>query len=282
MNINATTKIFGIFGHPVSHSLSPVMHNNAFEMLNLNCVYVAFDIQPDDLESATSAIRTLGIRGINVTIPHKEKIISFIDEISPEATLTGAINTIINDDGKLTGYNTDVGGFLRAINDDLEINPKGSRVFLLGAGGAARAVLTALCMKEAKEIYIINRTFEKAKSLASEFKKHFAQMSIFPYSLDERQAVENSLKSSDLLVNATSSGMEGIRSIDLKLELLPKKSKIYDLVYKPRKTVLIKNAKQLGLRAAGGLSMLLYQGAESFEIWTGEDAPIEVMRKAIE
>jgi len=225
LNINATTKIFGIFGHPAGHSLSPAMHNNAFEMLNLNCVYVAFDIDPEVLGSATSAIRTLGIRGINVTIPHKEKIISFLDGISPEATLTGAINTIVNDNGKLTGYNTDVGGFLRAIKDDLEINPKGLRVFLLGAGGAARAVLTALCMKEAKEIYIINRTFEKAKSLSSEFKKHFAQMSIFPYSLDDSQAVGKSIKSSDLLVNATSSGMEGIRSIDLKLELLPKKIK---------------------------------------------------------
>ncbi len=282
MNINATTKIYGIFGHPVGHSLSPLMHNSAFEKLNLDCVYVAFDIDPEVLGSATSAIRTFGIRGVNVTIPHKEKIISFLDAISPEATLTGAINTIVNDNGKLTGYNTDVGGFLRAIKDDLEINPKGLRVFLLGAGGAARAVLTALSMKGAKEIYIINRTLEKAVSLASAFKKHFPQIPIFPYSLDDSQAVGKSIKSSDLLVNATSSGMEGINSINLKLELLPKKSKIYDLVYKPRETGLVKNGKTLGLRASGGLSMLLYQGAESFELWTGENAPIHVMRQAIE
>jgi len=282
LNIKATTKIYGIFGHPVEQSLSPVMHNAAFSNLNIDCVYVAFDIQPDGLGSATTAIRTLGIKGINVTIPHKERIISFLDGTSPEATLTGAVNTIANDNGKLSGYNTDVGGFLRAIKDDLEINPKGLRVFVLGAGGAARAVVTALCMNEASKIYIVNRTLEKAKSLASEFETHFKNISISGFSLDDLQAVENSLKSADLLVNATSSGMEGIYSIDLNLKILPNKSKIYDLVYKPRETILIKKSKQLGLRAAGGISMLLYQGVKSFEIWTGEKAPVEVMRKSIE
>jgi shikimate dehydrogenase len=282
LNIKATTKIFGIFGHPVEHSLSPVMHNAAFLELRLDCIYVAFDVPPDELASATRAIRSLGIRGVNVTIPHKESIIPFLDEISSEASHTGAVNSITNENGMLKGYNTDVHGFSRAIKEDLGVEPKGFRVFLLGAGGAARAVLTALGMNGSKEIYIINRTYDKARKLASDFEKHFERLSIYAYSLDDMSSVQMSLKSADLLVNASSSGMDGIKPIDLNLELLKKGAMVYDLVYKPRETTLVKNAKELGLRAAGGLSMLLHQGAKSFEIWTGNNAPIDVMRKAIE
>jgi len=282
VHVRATTKVYGIFGHPVSHSLSPIMHNAAFKKLKLDCVYIAFDIHPTNLDSATRAIKSLGILGANVTIPHKERIISFLDETYPEVALTGAVNTVKNENGKLTGYNTDVEGFLIAIKEDLEVTPKGLRVFLLGAGGAARAVLTALCMNGASEIYLINRTLDKANALASKFKKSYKDISIEPYSLEDTDSVERSLRTADLLINASSSGMEGVASIKLQLELLPKDSMIYDLVYKPRETDLLKGAKELGLKAAGGLSMLIYQGAKSFEIWTGEKAPVDVMRKAIE
>ncbi|HEX9665673.1 MAG TPA: shikimate dehydrogenase [Thermodesulfobacteriota bacterium] len=281
MHVRATTKVYGIFGHPVSHSLSPIMHNAAFRKLNLDCVYVAFDIHPTNLDSATQAIKSLGILGVNVTIPHKERIISFLDETSPEGTLTGAVNTVKNEDGKLTGYNTDVEGFLMAIKEDLGVIPRGLRILLLGAGGAARAVLTGLCMNEASEIYLVNRTIDKARALASEFKKSYKDISIEPYSLEDTDSVERSLRTADLLINASSSGMKGVAPIKLQLELLPKDSMIYDLVYKPRETDLLKGAKELGLKAAGGLSMLIYQGAKSFEIWTGEKAPVDVMRKAI-
>jgi len=281
LHVRATTKVYGIFGHPVSHSLSPIMHNAAFRKLNLDCVYVAFDIHPTNLDSATQAIKSLGILGVNVTIPHKERIISFLDETSPEGTLTGAVNTVKNEDGKLTGYNTDVEGFLMAIKEDLGVIPRGLRILLLGAGGAARAVLTGLCMNEASEIYLVNRTIDKARALASEFKKSYKDISIEPYSLEDTDSVERSLRTADLLINASSSGMKGVAPIKLQLELLPKDSMIYDLVYKPRETDLLKGAKELGLKAAGGLSMLIYQGAKSFEIWTGEKAPVDVMRKAI-
>jgi len=281
LHVRATSKVYGIFGHPVSHSLSPIMHNAAFRKLNLDCVYVAFDIHPTNLDSATQAIKSLGILGVNVTIPHKERIISFLDETSPEGTLTGAVNTVKNEDGKLTGYNTDVEGFLMAIKEDLGVIPRGLRILLLGAGGAARAVLTGLCMNEASEIYLVNRTIDKARALASEFKKSYKDISIEPYSLEDTDSVERSLRTADLLINASSSGMKGVAPIKLQLELLPKDSMIYDLVYKPRETDLLKGAKELGLKAAGGLSMLIYQGAKSFEIWTGEKAPVDVMRKAI-
>ncbi len=282
MHVRATTKVYGIFGHPVSHSLSPIMHNAAFSKLNLDCVYVAFDVHPNNLESATHAIKSMGISGVNVTIPHKEGIIPLLDEISPEVSLTGAVNTVKNENGNLTGYNTDVEGFLTAIKEDLGVIPKRLRVFLLGAGGAARAVVTALCMNGASEIYLINRTLDKAKALASEFTKSYKHVSIEPCALEDTDSVERLLRTADLLINASSAGMEGATSISLKLELLPKQSLVYDLVYKPRDTALLNKAKELGLKSSGGISMLLYQGAKSFEIWTGEMAPVDEMRKAIE
>ncbi len=281
MNIKGSTRVYSIFGHPVNHSLSPLMHNAAFRALHLDCVYVPFDVQPKDFETAARAIRAMGILGVNITIPHKESIIFFLDEISPEASLTGAVNTVKNDDGKLTGYNTDVGGFLRSIKEDLGFHPKGSNVAVIGAGGAARAVLSALCMNEASEIYVINRTFDKAKKLAAEFKKSFKDTQIYAASLDDKEEMEKSLSLANLLVNATSVGMKGIDSVEFPLELLSQRAAVYDLIYDPRETNLVKRVKEMGRRASGGLGMLLYQGAESFNIWTGMEAPIGVMKKAI-
>lgn len=282
MNIEAATKVYGIFGHPVSHSLSPKMHNAAFRELGINSLYIAFDIDPKDLEIAARAIKPMGIQGVNVTIPHKENIIFFLDEISEEASLTGAVNTVKNEDGKLKGYNTDVGGFLKAIKEDLGFHPREMQAAVLGAGGAARAVVTALCMNEASGIYVINRTFDKAKKLVNEFKRNFKDISIEAVPLDDKRGVKDSLNHADILVNSTSAGMKGIDPIEIPLEHLPQESAVYDLVYSPRETDFIKRSKETGRRASGGLSMLIYQGAESFEIWTGEEAPIEIMRKAIE
>ena len=282
MIIKATTKVYGIFGHPVNHSLSPQMHNAAFQALRLDCIYLAFDIHPKDFEIAARAIKSMGISGVNITIPHKESIIFFLDEISPEANITGAVNTVKNVDGKLIGYNTDVSGFLRAIKEDLGFHPKGLSATVVGAGGAARAVLTSLCMNEAYQVYVINRTLDKAKRLASEFKKGFKDTFIQAVSLDDKDEIKNILGKTNLLVNATSAGMKGVDSVEIPLEYLQKEAVIYDLVYDPRETNLIKTAKELGYKASGGLSMLLYQGVESFEIWTGKDAPIGVMKKALD
>lgn len=280
MTIKGSTRVYAIFGHPISHSLSPRMHNTAFRALHLDCVYVPFDVQPKDFETAARAIRAMGISGVNITIPHKESIIFFLDEISAEASLTGAVNTVKNDDGKLTGYNTDVYGFLRSIKEDLGFHPKGSTVAVIGAGGAARAVLTALCMNDASEIYVMNRTFDKAKKLATEFKKNFKDTQIYAVPLDDKEEMERSLGSANLLVNATPGGMKGAGSVEVPLEL-SQTAAVYDLVYDPCETSLIERAKGMGRRASGGLGMLLYQGAESFKIWTGEEAPVEVMRKVI-
>lgn len=282
MGVKATTGIYGIFGHPVKHSLSPDMHNSAFNTLGLNSVYVAFDIDPESIEEAARAIRVMGIRGINITIPHKQTIIPYLDEVSPDAKLTGAVNTVKNENGKLLGYNTDVGGFLRAIREDLDFSPEGNTLFLIGAGGAARAVLSAFCMNGGAVVYITDIIKDKALELANQFKANFQNITIETVELDNQNLIEQKLNEADILVNASPAGMDGVGSLDIPLTSLNKNAVVYDLVYKPPDTSLLKEAKQLGHKASGGLSMLLYQGAESFEIWTGENAPVEIMKKALE
>jgi len=280
LDVKATTHIYGIFGHPVKHSLSPVMHNSAFQELGLNSVYVAFDIEPENIGDAAHAIRTMGVKGINITIPHKQTIIPYLDVVSPDAKLTGAVNTVKNENGKLSGYNTDVGGFLRAIKEDLDFSPAGKTLFLIGAGGAARAVMSAFCMNGAAVIYVTDIMQEKARDIAKEFKDNFENITIEPLALDDRDVIEEKLGTVDMLVNASPAGMDGVGKPDIPLPSLNKNAVVYDLVYKPPDTNLLIEARELGYKASGGLSMLLYQGAESFEIWTGETAPVEVMKKS--
>ncbi len=281
MGVKATTNIYGIFGHPVKHSLSPDMHNSAFNTLGLNSVYVAFDIAPDNIEEATRAIRVMGIKGINITIPHKQTIIPFLDEVSPDAKLTGAVNTVKNDNGKLWGFNTDVGGFLRAIREDLDFSPAGNTLFLIGAGGAARAVLSAFCMNDGAVVYIADIIQAKAIELANQFKANFHNITIETVSLEDQNILEQKFGEADILVNASPAGMDGVGSHDIPLASLNKNAVVYDLVYKPPNTKLLNDSKELGHKASGGLTMLLYQGAESFEIWTVERAPVEIMKKAL-
>ena len=281
MQVKATTKIYGIFGHPVSHSLSPLMHNSAFAALGLDCVYTAFDVHPDDIARAADAIRALGISGVNVTIPHKQAIMPHLDEVSPDAKHTGAVNTVKNEGGRLTGYNTDVGGFMRDAREELGISPEGASILLLGAGGAARAVISAFGMNGAKRIAIANRTPGKAEKLAEEFGRFFPDTVIYAVDSGDAGAMTKELGLTDLLVNSTSGGMEGASGLEINIGALGDGAAVYDLVYKPRETKLVKEAKALGHKAVGGLGMLLYQGALSFEIWTGENAPVDVMRKAI-
>ena len=281
MNIKGTTSIYGIFGHPVAHSLSPLMHNSAFYSLGLDSIYVAFDVVPENLKSASIAIRSMNIKGINVTIPHKERIMDFLDHVSTDVELTGAVNTVKNEDGKLTGYNTDVGGFLRAIKEDLDFSPRGKTALIFGAGGAARAVLTAFCTNQIQKITVVNRTAEKARGLVSEFQGTFNNIDINACSMSDVKGFEDIIAEVDIVVNSTSLGMEAKGKIDIPFHRMDKSAVVYDLVYKPLETGLIRESKKAGLCAAGGIGMLLYQGAESFEIWTGMKAPVNEMKKAL-
>jgi shikimate dehydrogenase len=282
MEVKSTTSLYGIFGHPVEHSLSPVMHNNAFSELDLDCVYVAFNVLPGNIGEAVSAVRALGIAGINVTIPHKQRIMTYLDEISSDAMLVGAVNTVSNVDRRLIGFNTDVGGLLRALKADLDFTPEGTKVFVVGAGGAARAVIVGLGRNYVSEVIIANRTLSKAEDLAKEFNDHFPKVDFKALMLSDQKRIKKNIVGSDLIINASSAGMKRENPLKLPLYLMPKHAGIYDLVYDPTDTPLVKDAKKLGLKAFSGHSMLLYQGVEAFEIWTGLTAPVKTMKKALD
>lgn len=281
MEIEATTRIYGIFGHPVSQSLSPAMHNAAFEHLGLDCVYLAFDVDPRNIDKAVNSIRNLGLCGVNVTIPHKQSVMAGLDEIAPEASMVGAVNTIVNEDGRLKGYNTDVSGVLRALHSELEFVPQDKNILIVGAGGASRAVIVAMCTGGARSIAIANRTYFKAQELSEEFSPRFGDVGFSAAPLEDAARVAQMMEQTDIVINCSSAGMGDIEPLRLPLDLLDENCVVYDLVYKPAVTPLVRDSRALGLKAESGLGMLLYQGVDAFEIWTGENAPVEVMRDAL-
>lgn len=274
--ITGMTKIVGIFGYPIEHTLSPFMHNAAFEALGLDYCYIPFSVHPDNLRSAAAAIKVLNIVGVNITIPHKEAIIPYLDGLDREAELIGAVNTILNKDGKLIGYNTDGRGFIKSLKEEGGVNPKGESVMIIGAGGAARAIAFSLAIERVDKIFINDIISEKAKELSCAVSTKTSTESIHIKDLKE------GIDEVDILINATPLGMKKEDPLPIATELLSKGLFVYDIVYNPPETPLIKEAKKRGAKTLGGLGMLLYQGALSFNIWTGQEPPVDVMRKAIE
>ncbi len=278
--IDGKTKIAGVFGYPVEHSLSPLFHNAAFARLGLNFVYLPFPVKPEELKVAVESIRSLNIVGMNVTIPHKEKVLPYLDEISPEAKVIGAVNTIHNKEGKLIGYNTDGDGFIESLKKQGGFDPKDKNVFLLGAGGAAYAISFALIKNGIKKLILANRTYSKGRALLEHLKKIFqdkCQLSLVEFIEKNSSFIMSEI---DLLINATSIGMHSGDPGLIAPEILPPNIFIYDVVYN-RKTPLLELAEERKLAFLGGLDMLVYQGALSFEIWTDQKAPVEVMKKAL-
>jgi shikimate dehydrogenase len=257
------------------------MHNAAFRHLGLDCVYMAFDVDPGSVTQAVNSIKTLGLSGINVTIPHKQSVMEGLDEITPEASMVGAVNTIVNEEGRLKGYNTDVSGVLRALRSELEFTPRDKNVFIVGAGGASRAVIVAMCTGGARSVAIVNRTYTKAQKLSEEFSPQFDGVGFSAAPLDDAGLLSELMAQADIVINCSSAGMGDIEPLCLPLERLGESCVVYDLVYKPPLTPLVRDSRALGLRSESGLGMLLYQGVDAFEIWTGEDAPVEVMREAL-
>jgi len=280
MKITPHTKLVGLLGWPVTHSLSPLMHNLAFEALGLDYLYLNFEVRTDRLEGALGGLRALNMAGANVTLPHKEKILKFLDHIDPEAELIGAVNTIKNDAGRLIGYNTDGRGFGESLKQENDFDPHGKKVTMVGAGGAARAILVNLASGGARRIALANRTFTRAKELAQEFRDKFPKVEFMAFSLGDL-AKGRYMDDPDLFVDSTSVGLDDRVTLDIPLELLPVSCIVYNVIYNPLRTHLLRQAEAIGLRAANGLGMLLYQGARSFKIWTGMEAPIEVMRDAV-
>lgn len=269
LKISGKTKITGLFGYPVEHTLSPVMHNAAFNALGIDYCYIPFLVHPNHLENAVKAIRALNIIGVNVTVPHKEKVIPFLDEIHEEASFIGAVNTIVNNNGKLTGYNTDGKGFIQLlIEKGISIDNKD--ILIIGAGGASRAISYYACQK-AKKIYIYNRTRERAESLVKDLEKICKKVSI-------HKAISN-IKNFHIIINATSVGLKDEDPSPFDTSLLKSKQIICDIVYK--ETRLIKEASQKGCMVIDGSGMLLWQGILAFELWTGKIPPADIMRKAL-
>jgi shikimate dehydrogenase len=274
------TRIVGIFGDPIAHTLSPAMHNAAFASLGLDWVYVPARVRANDLEEALRGIRAMGWAGINVTLPHKERVARFLDRLSPEARLTGSVNTILCGPRGLTGHNTDGRGFLAALGEERRFRPRGARAVILGAGGSARAIAVALVRGGAREIAILNRTPRRAEALARDLSAAFPRARIEHGPLTPDVAGE-AFEDADLLVNATAVGMGLTAHRGLPLARLPRRAIVSDIVYRPARTPLLEQAARRGLRTQGGLGMLLHQGAEAFSLWTGRPAPLAIMRRAL-
>ena len=280
MKLTGKTRVLGIIGSPVGHSLSPVMQNAAIAELGLDYVYVPFPVEPEFLGQAVEGLRRLGVWGWNVTIPHKSSIIPFLDRISPEAELCGAVNTVCREGELLVGYNTDGIGFLASVRADLCYDPRGSSVLLLGAGGAARGAIAALAAAGVACLVIANRTRERGVSLVERFRPVFPGVRFVVSSLATEELSEH-LRGADLLVNTTSVGMDGTSFASFPLSELRPVGKIYDMVYVPAETPLLAEAKERGLACANGLGMLAAQGEAAFSLWTGREAPPAVMRRKL-
>ena len=274
--INHETQIVGILGHPIKHSYSPQMHNMTFENQNLNCIYLPFDIPASNLKDALKSLITLGIKGVNVTIPHKERIIQYLDHVSEAASSVGAVNTIVNQSGQLFGYNTDVDGIIETLlpfkNDIAK-----SSVTVIGAGGAARAVLYTLIRHfKVGKINIINRTEERSESLKDYFleKMHFNNIDVYELMAKENVEVYNSSK---LIINATSIGLFpniDDTPTDLDDSFNPNQI-VFDLIYNPLKTKFLKIAESKGATIINGLKMFVVQGAKSYELWTDKTMDVD-------
>jgi shikimate dehydrogenase len=269
VKIGGKTGVVGLFGYPVEHSLSPSMHNAAFEHLNLDFCYVAFLVRPDLLKDAVRAVKALNLRGVNVTVPHKENVISCLDKVDTEAVFIGAVNTILNADGVLTGFNTDGRGFMESLSE-ADIRVEGKTVLILGAGGACRAVSYYLSEKAARlEIFDVDH--DKALQLVRDLNAIRPNVGL-------RTGV-GELQGVDILINATPLGLKETDGPPVDLSLISPEMVVCDLIYK--KTPLLRAAANRGCRTLDGLGMLLHQGVLAFEIWTGIKPPVEVMRKAI-
>jgi shikimate dehydrogenase len=280
---NHNTKIIGIIGHPIKHSYSPLMHNIAFELAGLNYIYLPFDVPTSLLKDSLKGIVSLGIKGFNVTLPLKEKIIPLLKDVSEEASIIGAVNTVLNDDGVLRGYNTDVIGVVESLNpykDELQ----NANVSVIGAGGAARSVIYALIRNfKVGRINIINRTEQIAESLKEYFSSKMLFDKIKAYHLVPPDVVKV-LRDSNLIVNTSSIGMfpDIDDSATTISESFVKDQIVFDVVYTPVKTKFLKIAEQQGARVITGLKMFVEQGAYSFELWTGEKMQTEKVLRALE
>jgi len=280
--IDGKTGIMGIIGGNISKTLSPYLHNSLIKHYLLNDCYLPFQITLKQLSLAVEGIRALNIRGVNVTVPYKEKSMEFMDKVDDAAMRIGAINTIVNNHELLYGYNTDYTGFKRSLLEGTETKIQGKNAVVLGAGGAARAILYALCQEGIKEILIFNRTLDKAEIIKREYHSYFPESLIQIFSLKDK-CLQDKIAGTDFLINTTPLGSYP----DVDLNPLPEDIVInqnliaYDLIYYPTKTSFLRQAEKVGAIIKNGAEMLVYQAVESFYLWTGIRPEKEIVQKLI-
>jgi shikimate dehydrogenase len=276
---------YGILGWPVEHSRSPAMQNAAFQARGLTANYVCFPVHPDDVADAVRGLKALGVRGANVTVPHKEAVMRWLDDITPEARAIGAVNTIVREIDRLIGHNTDAGGLTRSL-EEADVALDGARVVVLGAGGAARAAVVGLARRGARNVVVAARRQDRAEELVTSLRAACAGCELVASDF-ERDSLSTHFRDASLLVQSTSATLANAPdapgfAAQLALDALPREAVVVDLVYKPRETAVLAEARERGLRTVDGLGMLLHQGALAFELWTHMPAPVEVMREVLE
>ena len=279
--ITGHTGLCGLLGSPVAHSISPMMHNEAFRQLGLDYVYLCFDVGTDQLKTALDGLKTIGFRGLNVTMPDKNLAAQLMDKLTPAAKLTGAVNTIINDDGILTGHTTDGVGYMRAALD-AGFDLTGKSMTLLGAGGAATSVLVQAALDGLKEITVFNikdQFWDRSEALIERVNAE-TNCKVRLVDLADQDALAESIQKSHILTNATSVGMapNTDRCIIKDDAVFRPELIVSDVIYNPRETLLLKKAKACGCPTFNGMYMLLYQGAESFKLWTGQEMPVDIIK----
>lgn len=295
----ASPRIYGLLGYPLTHSLSAAMHNAAFKKLKLNSLYLLFENKPDNFNQALEKLKLMRAGGFNVTIPYKERIIPHLDGLDAFAQQIGAVNTVVNQKGKFIGYNTDAPGFIISLKRELKFEPRGKSILIIGAGGAARAIGFALAKEKAKSIVFYDIDQARSEKLANDISKLFPDCSgsfinsAIGYPRQERIPARPAggrlrrklslpqARAISLVVNASSAGMKKTDPLPITPSVLPKEVVVYDIIYNPSPTKLIKAVKAKGIKGINGLGMLLHQGALAFEIWTGKKAPLKIMQRAL-
>lgn len=280
--ITGHTKLYGVLGSPISHSISPQMHNEAFHQLGLDCVYLAFEVGVEGMPTAVEGLRTLNVQGFNVTMPNKNLMATLCDHLSPAAEIIGAVNTVVNNNGVLTGHTTDGTGYMRSVQS-AGYNIIGKKMTLLGAGGASTAVFVQAALDGLSEISIFSRENskfnERARNIIEKLGKHTScKVNLYP--LEDELLLRKEISESAILTNGTSVGMAPNvnESLIHDTSMFHKDLIVSDIIYNPRETKLLRLARESGCRTFNGLDMLLYQGAEAFKLWTGQDMPVDIIK----
>ncbi len=281
ITVTGETRVIGLLGYPVEHTVSPFMQNSAFRALGLSYVYVPFSIPPENLLEALKSMKVLNFAGFNVTIPHKKAVAKYLDKVEGFARKIGCVNTVVHREGKFVGFNTDGKGFLMSLEEE-KIEIEGKDVLLIGAGGAAWAIAFSIMEKAPKRLFILNRNMDNAEALRLRLSMTFRKATILTLP-HQKEPLKYTLQVTDLLINTTPVGMDG-KSLPefIDPKHLSEGAVVYDLIYSPPLTPLLKMAKKRKLRVINGEKMLLYQGALAFKLWTGKEPPVEVMRKALD